>query len=137
MARPRKEIDAQRCRELAAQGLSMEQIAYCVGVHPSTLYERQKAEPELSEAIKGGRADGIEEVTNHLMQSARDGNVTAQIFYLKNRAPDEWKDRTDRHITGKIDHSQADAEPVSETDRRIKELFGDTEKVDDTPPLPH
>ena len=27
------------------------------------------------------------------MTSARDGNVTAQIFYLKNRAPDQWADR--------------------------------------------
>ncbi len=135
--RKKIEIDPARCRELAAQGLSMDQIAYCIGVHPSTLYAKQKENSDLSDAIKAGRADGIKEVTNHLMQSARDGNVTAQIFYLKNRAPEEWKDRTDRHITGKIDTSESDAEPLSETDRRIAELFGDGEANDDPPPLPH
>jgi len=31
-------------------------------------------------------------------------NVTAQIFYLKNRQPDEWKDRQDIDLSGEIKH---------------------------------
>ena len=29
-------------------------------------------------------------------------NVTAQIFYLKNRQPDEWKDRHDLDVSGNL-----------------------------------
>ena len=33
------------------------------------------------------------QVTNSLFTSATDGNVTAQIFYLKNQDAKTWKDR--------------------------------------------
>ena len=31
-------------------------------------------------------------------------NVIAQIFYLKNRLPDDWKDRTSMDLTGKFEY---------------------------------
>lgn len=32
-------------------------------------------------------------------------NITAQIFYLKNRKPEEWKDVKDIGITGELEHT--------------------------------
>lgn len=32
-------------------------------------------------------------------------NITAQIFYLKNRKPDEWKDVYEQEIKGSIEHA--------------------------------
>lgn len=32
-------------------------------------------------------------------------NVIAQIFWLKNRLPEQWKDRTDTKVTGKIEYT--------------------------------
>ena len=52
--------------------------------------------PELLNAIKRGRSKGIGVITNALYENAKNGNVVAQIFFLKNRAPAEWKDR--QHI---------------------------------------
>ena len=49
----------------------------------------------MSEAINRGRAAGIKMVTNALFESAMAGNVAAQIFFLKNRAPEEWRDKVD------------------------------------------
>lgn len=39
------------------------------------------------------------EVTNALFSSAQDGNVTAQIFYLKNRDTENWMDRVETNHT--------------------------------------
>ena len=33
------------------------------------------------------------QVENALLQSALDGNTTAQIFWLKNRMKDKWRDK--------------------------------------------
>ena len=42
-----------------------------------------------------------------LLKSALEGNTTAQIFWLKNRLPDKWRDKpkeeTDRTITVKFE----------------------------------
>ena len=80
--------------ELGAQGLTSGQIAKCLGVSWSTIDRRRKEFGEIEEAIKKGEALGVQQVSNALMRSAvEDKNVTAQIFYLKNRAPDQWADR--------------------------------------------
>jgi len=95
-----KEVDPNKVETFAAQGLTMDQIASCLGISTSTLYNRMGSELEVLEAIKRGRAKGIATVTNALFQSAKGGNITAQIFYLKNRDSDEWKDRRQQELTG-------------------------------------
>ena len=97
-----KEVDPNKVETFAAQGLTMDQIASCIGVSTSTLYNRMGSEVEVLEAIKRGRAKGIATVSNALFQSAKGGNVTAQIFYLKNRQPEEWRDRRDHEISGEL-----------------------------------
>jgi len=54
---------------------------------------------ELAEAIKKGKHKGLAVITNALFDKAKGGDTTAQIFYLKNRAPDEWKDRRDNTLS--------------------------------------
>lgn len=69
----------------ARDGLTDEQIAKNCGCNAGTLYEWKKKYPEISEALKKGKEVVDYEVENALLQSARDGNTTAQIFWLKNR----------------------------------------------------
>lgn len=95
-----KEADPLKVEELAAQGLTVGQIASCLGMSRTTLYDRMGSESDVLDAIKAGRAKGIATVTNALFQSAKSGNTTAQIFYLKNRQPDEWRDRREHELTG-------------------------------------
>ena len=79
--------------ELGSQGLTSGQIARCLGVSWSTLDRRRKEYEEIEDAIKKGEALGVSRVANALYESATiDKNVTAQIFYLKNRS-ENWSDR--------------------------------------------
>ena len=95
------QINPEDVERLASQGLTMDQIASCLGCCTATLYNKMGSELEVLEAVKRGRAKGIEEITNALFQSAKGGNITAQIFYLKNRNPDEWRDRRETDLTSK------------------------------------
>ena len=51
-----------------------------------------KKSEELEECYKRGAATGLADVSNALYESAMSGTPVAQIFYLKNRAPNEWAD---------------------------------------------
>lgn len=72
-------------------------------------------------------------VTDALMQSATEGNVTAQIFYLKNRDTDNWKDRTDVNVATKVSISDALA---AARDRILPNAFPSTTIIEhDLPKL--
>lgn len=93
--RPSYKITGEIClkaESLAAQGLTMEQIAHVLGICRATLHDKANKYPDFSDAIKRGQAKGIAQITNKLFQKAKDGDNTAMIFYLKNRDPQNWKD---------------------------------------------
>lgn len=107
----------------ARDGLNDEQIAHNIGIATGTLYEWKNRFPELAEAIKKGKRPVDVQVENALYRSAlgfkqtirkpiklrrKDGseyidygeeeiyvppNITAQIFWLKNRKPEFWRDK--------------------------------------------
>lgn len=100
--KPRKKINAKRVEQLAARGLSNEQIAVSIGVSPSTLYSKKKENIELEEAIARGRAAGIEEVSNTLFQKAVEGDNTCIIFYLKCNGWTEAKTPIDVNVNSSV-----------------------------------
>ena len=101
----------------ARDGLTDEQIAKNIGIATSTFYEWKKKELEFSEALKKGKEVIDFEVENALLKRAlgyeyeeetyENGiltkkvkkhvapDTTAQIFWLKNRKPNNWKDRVE------------------------------------------
>ena len=71
-----------------------------MGVSWNTIDRNRKRSVDFEDAIKRGKAKGLAQVTNSLFTSATDGNVTAQIFYLKNQDAKTWKDRVENvHAT--------------------------------------
>ena len=56
----------------------------------STLYGKQNEYTEFVGAIKKGRAEGLNQVSNALFEKATQGNVTAMIYYLKVRDRENW-----------------------------------------------
>ena len=80
-------------RGWARDGLTDEQLARRMGIAVATIYEWKKKYPEFAEAIKKGKEVVDFEVENALLTAALDGNVTAMIFWLKNRRPDVWRDK--------------------------------------------
>lgn len=112
----------------ARDGLINEQIANEIGIHPSTLYDWQKKYPKIAEALKKGKDVIDRQVENALLKRAlgykyeevkteigEDGtkvtktikevvpDTTAQIFWLKNRKPEQWRDKRDVSVDGNID----------------------------------
>ena len=103
----------------ARDGLTDEQIAGNIGINTSTLYDWKNKFPKISEALKKGKEVVDIQVENALLKRAlgydfqetrveksdKDGtkiiqtlkhipaDTTAQIFWLKNRRPDKWRDK--------------------------------------------
>ena len=103
----------------ARDGLTDEQIAGNIGINTSTLYDWKNKFPKISEALKNGKEVVDIQVENALLKRAlgydfqetrveksdKDGtkiiqilkhipaDTTAQIFWLKNRRPDKWRDK--------------------------------------------
>lgn len=76
----------------ARNGLIDEQIAKNMGISRSTLDVWKNKYSDISDALKKGKEIVDYEVENALYQNAIGGNVTAQIFWLKNRKRKEWKE---------------------------------------------
>lgn len=100
VGRKRINLDLEQVENLASRGLGTTQIARALGVSWDTIDRNRKRSADFEEALKRGQARGLAQVTNSLFTSATDGNVTAQIFYLKNQDPKTWKDRVENvHAT--------------------------------------
>jgi len=104
----------------ARDGLTDEQIMKNMGIHSkSTFYGYKKDYPNFSNAIKKGKEVVDFEVENALLKNALDGNVTAQIFWLKNRRKEQWRE--------KIEYS-TDSNEISKLDILLKEIKNDSVK---------
>lgn len=116
----------------ARDGLTDQQIAYNMGISTATLYEWKKKYPDILEALKKGKEVVDRYVENALLKRALGyeyeevskeyecetlvktkvtrkqvvPDTTAQIFWLKNRRPDLWRDRVqidDKASLAKVD----------------------------------
>jgi hypothetical protein len=85
--------------ELVGQGATTKELADHLGVHPAQFWRWCQAYPQLRSAVKAAREaqdDRVEEALR--INAVLEGNVTAQIFWLKNRRPNEWRDRKETEI---------------------------------------
>ena len=101
----------------ARDGLTEEQIASNIGISRSTLNEWKERFPDISDTLKKGKDVVDFEIENALAQAALDGNVTAQIFWLKNRKPGKWKDKPavdDSGIIEKLDKVIGDIDAIAD-----------------------
>ena len=77
----------------ARDGLTDEQIAHNMGVAYSTFRVWKENYSAISAALKRSKKIVDYEVENALLEAALGGNITAQIFWLKNRQKAKWKDK--------------------------------------------
>lgn len=128
----------------ARDGLTEEQIAANMGIGRSTLSAWKNQFPDIVEALKKGKEVFDRQVENALFKSAMgyfveeeriddDGvttikkyiqpNTTAQIFWLKNRKPAQWRDKVETEISGKDGGAiQVQSMSAEQIDARIAEL---------------
>ena len=112
----------------ARDGLTDEQIAYNMGICRDTLIQWKKRYSDISDTLKKGKEVVDRQVENALLKRALgykytevtkeriDGSLvvtkevekevvpdtTAQIFWLKNRKPNEWRDKQNVELEGEI-----------------------------------
>lgn len=99
----------------ARDGLTLDQIAANLRISKTTLFKYRDEHNELSDALKSGKEEADTHVVNALYKSAtgfyynedtvthqgdvvsvrkfQAPNTTAQIFWLKNRRPEQWRDK--------------------------------------------
>lgn len=132
----------------ARDGLTDEQIAKNIGINRTTLYDWKKKEVNIADALKKGKEIVDFEVENALLKKAlgytitlnkqkvtKDGDViditeevhvppdtTAQIFWLKNRKPNNWKDRVE---TDEDKEAVANASQVIAKIRKVAQEYTD------------
>lgn len=90
----------------ARDGLTDEQIAHNMGISAKTLYNWKEKHLQILHALKRSKDVADRQVENALFENAINGNTTAQIFWLKNRKPDKWRDKQeyeDRTAIEKLD----------------------------------
>jgi hypothetical protein len=77
-------VCAERVETLAAYGIPEADTSNVVGIDPKTLRKHYRDELDFGETKANAQVAGF------LFTAARNGNVTAQIFWLKTRA--RWKE---------------------------------------------
>lgn len=106
------------------KGLTNEQIAHNIGINDGTLYEWCKKYKELGDTLKRCKEVADEQVENAMYNKAIGytvtlhkqkvtqkgdvvnyteeahfpGDTTAQIFWLKNRQPEKWRDKVEQSV---------------------------------------
>lgn len=89
-------------------GLTDEQIATAkIGVTPHTLSVWRSKYKSINKALKVGKEFSNFEVENALRNEALGGNVTAQIFYLKNNWRDKYSDSRQSKYADEADRQRA------------------------------
>ena len=97
--------------------LTDEQVADKLEISRRTIYNWRKKSKVIDQAINLGKSHTDTLVENSLLQQALQGNVTAQIFWLKNRKPTVWRDRQETNVNLKND------EPIEDKVKKIKEYL--------------
>lgn len=103
----------------ARDGLTDLQISKNIGIAMSTFCDWKNKHPEFSEALKRSKEVADFEVENALFKKAKMGDVTAQIFWLKNRQPRKWRDKVsfvDETQLAKLDEMVAGIDKIRNED---------------------
>lgn len=142
---------SEKIISLATQGKTNEQIAEIIGVHVRTLENWQSAKGDFLWAVKEAKqaADDLVEAAlfsravgyshksvkvffdskslrtvEHEMTENYAPDTTAAIFWLKNRRPEEWREKTEVEHSGSISNIKDE-----ELDAKLAALMAPFEKT--------
>lgn len=109
------------CRD----GLIDKQIYKNMGISRTTFYKWKSENSDFADLLKRGKDIADREVENALFKSATGfmgpddkyypPNTTAQIFWLKNRKKDDWKDKREQDVNVST--------PISDTAMKVEAIL--------------
>lgn len=88
--------------ESLKSGVTIKDASEAAGIDRTTVWLWRKKWKGFDNKIYSIIDSRTQTVEDALYGSALSGNVTAQIFWLKNRARDRWSDRYEHDIPGEI-----------------------------------
>jgi hypothetical protein len=114
-------------KDFSDAGLSQEQMAQLLKIATQTLWDWMQKNPDFSDAVKGGKGISDDKVERSLYERALGyshpedqifqfqgspvivptvkhypPDATSAIFWLKNRRPENWRERLELEIVGKL-----------------------------------
>lgn len=114
-----------RIRGWCLDGLIDKQIYKNMGISRTTFYKWKSENSEFADLLKRGKEIANREVENALFKSATGfigpddkyypPNTTAQIFWLKNRKKDDWKDKREQDVSITT--------PISDTAMKVEAIL--------------
>lgn len=123
--------DLERVEAYAARGLTLQEIAHCLGICYDTLNERRKELSDFSEAIKRGQAKGhaiAANIVHDLIVNDKDRSLL--MFFLERRCG--WVKTVQNEMGGikdgqpikqEIKHSDAEPEMKSSLQKIIESVL--------------
>lgn len=112
------------------RGMTQKEICECMGVTEKTYYQWRRSNEEFSQfvkSLKNLRDMADMAVEKSLFDQAIQGNVTAQIFYLKNRQAAHWRDtRKDEISVTQIPQIVDDVPPLPAIGFEVKDEDDDS-----------
>jgi transposase len=114
------EVKSTLLKGWARSGLTNEQIAANMGISKVTFYEWRNKFPNFANLIKEDKDYADTQVENALYKQALEGNVTAAIFWLKNRRRNNWKDKQDVEVSGEVGIVDAMIRKANERKERLE-----------------
>lgn len=120
----------RKIRIAVEQGSGLWKACRAMNMSPTTLWRWRKKDRRIDNYIEAAVSGQIQAVEDALFKTALEGNTTAQIFYLTNRAGDKWKDRR-ASVNNKIINSNTvkGSDDTSSFDRREKEARAELRKL--------
>lgn len=107
VGRPPSTIDERLLNalsSLAEKGASDKEIAEAAGISVRTFYRWKQTHPEFWHTLKESKEMADDLMEDSLYELGMSGNVTAQIFWLKNRRPERWRDVQKIDLTANVKH---------------------------------
>ena len=123
----------KHCNEVIAtmtKGQSLTAFCAEINVDKDTVYQWAKKHPEFTDALKTAQRN-CQAFWEKMLQATAMGKMPgaslgAQIFWLKNRFPNDWRDKIEQEVT------MSNIEPVViETDTRTIEMSMEDKGKDD------
>jgi len=83
----------EEIKDWVRNGATDDEIIIRLGIARSSFYEYKNKISDFSDALKETKEYVDAKVENALLQNALKGNITAQIFWLKNRRSERWREK--------------------------------------------